>query len=107
MPPPNRILRGVKNIRTHSGTSDGVMVPYKAYMVITTLEMEKFRRETERTNLLARLASINARLRFIESEKATLLRRLGARAAQPRTEGPMPKRRASLLQTRDGFKMKY
>ncbi len=55
MPAPKRIIRGVKDIRTRSGTPDQVIVPYKAYMAITALEMEKFRRETERDNLIAPL----------------------------------------------------
>ncbi len=50
-------------------------------MAITALEMEKFRRETERDNLLLRLNNIHARLQTVESEKAALLRRLGRPAA--------------------------
>ena len=81
MPPPKRIIRGVKDIRTRSGTPDQVIVPYKAYMAITALEMEKFRRETERDNLTLRLNNVNARLQTVESEKAALLQRLGKEAA--------------------------
>ena len=80
MPPPKRIIRGVKDIRTRSGTPDQVIVPYKAYMAITALEMEKFRRETERENLTLRLDNVNARLETVESEKEVLLRRLGKEA---------------------------
>jgi hypothetical protein len=76
MPPPNRVIRGVTDIRTHSGTPDQVIVPYKAYMAITALEMEKFRRETERHNLTTRLNSVSAHLRRIDTEKAALLARL-------------------------------
>ena len=59
MSAPKRIIRGVKDIRTRSGTPDQVIVPYKAYMAITALEMEKFRRETERDNLILRLNNVN------------------------------------------------
>ena len=76
MPPPNRAIRGVTDIRTHSGTPDQVIVPYKAYMAITALEMEKFRRETERHNLTTRLNSVSAHLRRIDTEKTALLARL-------------------------------
>lgn len=76
MPPPARIRRGVKDIRTRSGTPDQNIVPYKAYMVITALEMEKFRRGTERQNLIARLKNVSARLRTIDTEKTALLGRL-------------------------------
>ncbi len=77
MPPLKRIIRGVKDIRTRSGTPDQVLVPYKAYMAITALEMEKFRRETERDNLTVRLNNVNTRLQTVDSEKAALLQRLG------------------------------
>jgi hypothetical protein len=52
-------------------------VPYKAYMVITALEMEKYRRRTERQNLIVRLKNVSERLRAIDTEKAALLDRLG------------------------------
>ncbi len=76
MPPPNRVIRGVTDLRTHARTPDQVLVPYKAYMAITALEMETFRRETERRNLITRLQSVTARLRRIDAEKAALLARL-------------------------------
>ena len=76
MPPPNRTIRGVTDLRTHSGTPDQVIVPYKAYMAITALEMEKFRRETERHNLITRLNSVSAHLQRIDTEKTALLDRL-------------------------------
>ena len=77
MRPPNRIIRGLKDIRTRSGTPDQVLVPHKAYLAISVLEMEKFRRETERDNLMVRSNNVNTRLEAIESEKAALLQRLG------------------------------
>ena len=77
MPPPKRIIRSVKDIRTRSGAPDQVLVPYKAYMAITALEMEKFRRETERDTLMMRLNNVHARLQKVEIEKASLLQRLG------------------------------
>jgi hypothetical protein len=111
MPSAKRIIRGVKHIRTRSGAPDQVVIPYKAYMAITALEMEKFRRETERDNLVLRLSNLNARLQTVESEKAALLRRLGNKA------GGRPARRpiASSRPVRDwpapgqpvGFKFQY
>lgn len=99
MSAPKRIIRGVKDIRTRSGTPDQVIVPYKAYMAITALEMEKFRRETERDNLILRLNNVNDRLQTVESEKAALLQRLGKetgggpcrraiKSSRPMTERP-------------------
>lgn len=81
MRPPNQKIRGMKDIRSRSGSPDQVIIPYKAYMAITALEMEKSRSQTERASLMVRLNSINARLRTVEEEKAALLERLGKEAA--------------------------
>ena len=76
MPPPSRTLRGVKDIRTRSGAPDQTIVPYRAYMAITALEMERTRRQTERQGLVSRLKSVTVRMRNIDREKAVLLERL-------------------------------
>ena len=80
MPLPNKIVSSLSSIRTHSGTPDGSLLPYKAYMVVTTLEMERFRREAERAKLLTRFEFIKSRLQYIETEKAEILRRLAHRS---------------------------
>ena len=111
MPPPKRIIRGVKDIRTRSGTPDQVIVPYKAYMAITALEMEKFRRETERDNLILRLNNVNDRLQTVESEKAALLQRLSKETAgRPcrraiKSSRPLAERPGA--GTAGGFKFQY
>ncbi len=107
MPPPPRTLRGLKDIRTRSGTPDQTVVPHKAYMVITALEMEKFRRETERQSLITRLKNVSARLRSIDTEKAALLDRLSKLPTRPGGA-----RRASGVEApgsrpADGFKFQY
>ena len=111
MPPPKRIIRGVKDIRTRSGTPDQVIVPYKAYMAITALEMEKFRRETERENLTLRLNNVNARLETVESEKAALLQRLGREAGGRPARRPIQSSRPAgdcpAAGQAGGFKFKY
>jgi hypothetical protein len=111
MPPPKRIIRGVKDIRTRSGTPDQVVVPYKAYMAITALEMEKFRRETERDNLMLRLNNVNARLQTVDSEKTALLERLGKEANGRHVRRPVkssrPARDCTGARDADGFKFKY
>ena len=111
MPAPKRIIRGIKDIRTCSGSPDQLIVPYKAYMAITALEMEKFRRETERGSLLLRLNHVNTRLQTVESEKTALLKRLDKEA--PRQPGRRPIK--SSRPTRDcpaagqpgGFQFRY
>jgi hypothetical protein len=107
MPLPNKTLRSLSSIRTRSGTPDGTILPYKAYMVITTLEMEKFRREAEQAKLLTRFEFIKSRLQFIASEKAEILRRLD-RGQSPEPIGkPSLKRSAPPVPTRSRFTMKY
>jgi len=112
MPPPQRIIRGVKDIRTRSGTPDQVIVPYKAYMAITALEMEKFRRETERDNLMLRLNNVKARLRTVDLEKAALLQRLGKEGTRRPRRRPIKSSRPTIRgcpETGDagGFKYQY
>lgn len=68
-----RILRGLQDIRTLSGSVDRTIVPYKEYMKISCLEMEKFRRGKERESAMQRVRNIDIRLREIETEKAALL----------------------------------
>jgi hypothetical protein len=107
MTPPLTIIRSLKDIRSRSATPDQVIVPYKAYMVITALEMEKFRRQTERQNLVTRLKNICARLRLIETEKVALLDRLG-KLPGPRS-GARQAAGARALGQRPigGFRLKY
>jgi len=107
MPVVKKIIRGLQNIRTRSGTPDQVIIPYQVYTRITYLEMEKFRRETERANLVVRLKNVEERLQSIESEKAVLLRRVGKPtpkrpgALAGRIAHPSPPSRAA------GFKFRY
>lgn len=72
-----RPLKGVKDLRTHSGKVTAKFAPYLMYMQITCLEMEKARRSKERASAVARVAAIDARFRDIETEKSELLRGLG------------------------------
>lgn len=69
---PKKNLKGVQDIRTMAGKVEAA-VPYKAYMKLSALEMEKFRRGKERESALHRVSNIDARFKEIESEKAELL----------------------------------
>jgi hypothetical protein len=71
-----KIIRGVQDIRTLSGKIDKASIPYKEYMKISCLEMEKFRRGKERESAMHRVNTIDVRLRDIEVEKAALLQSL-------------------------------
>jgi hypothetical protein len=80
-------------------------------MVVTALEMEKFRRETERKNLMVRLESINDRLRAIEVEKTALIRRLGKGSAGKSVKGSikssLPAKESTPNGRVGGFKYQY
>lgn len=76
MPITRRVLRGVQNIRTMSGRVDDRAIPYKAYMKLSVLEMEKYRRGKEKTTALERVQTIDERFRDIESEQQEITRSL-------------------------------
>jgi hypothetical protein len=71
-----RILRGLQDIRTLSGRVDRTIVPYKEYMKISCLEMERSRRRKERKSAMQRVKNIDIRIREIEAEKTALLQAL-------------------------------
>lgn len=104
------MIRSVKDIRTHFGSPDQTTVPYKAYMVITALEMEQFRREKERDNIRLRLANIESRLEAIKVEKTNILERINrtTEIAGRKTPGRIPD---APISTRSagtgGFKFQY
>jgi hypothetical protein len=106
---PKRTIRGVQNIRTLAGKVDIFAEPYRAYMQITTLEMEKARRGKERESATRRVREIDARFQEIEKEKASLLKGLarkeGARR-KPSSNGEMSQD-APCRQAAGGFKITY
>ena len=77
MPVAKKIIRGSQDIKTISGRAEEGSGPYKAYMKLSVLEMEKLRRGKEKTNSLARVANIDARFADIEKERMALLQMLG------------------------------
>jgi hypothetical protein len=74
-----RTIRGLQDIRTIAGKPDIVNEPYRAYMRITVLEMEKARKDKERESALHRVQNIEERFKEIEAEKDSLLDALGHR----------------------------
>ena len=71
-----RNIRGLQDIPTLSGRVDQTALPYKAYMKVACLEMEKVRRGKERESASFRVKNIDARFKEIEDEKAALLQAL-------------------------------
>jgi hypothetical protein len=71
---PKKSIRGLQNIRSRSGMADQVSEPYRAYLRIGSLEMEKARRSKERESAMLRVNGIDERFRQIDAEKAELLK---------------------------------
>ncbi len=98
-----RNIRGVQDIRTRTGRGPGHFVAHEAYMRITSLEMEKARRERERASAMARVRNIDARFTEMEAEKAALLAALGERTTDGLPSGQTPQPNAK----DDGFTIRY
>jgi hypothetical protein len=79
---PRKIIRGLEDIRTVSRPVDDRNVPHRAYMKLSVLEMEKFRRGKERQNALAKVSQIDQRFRDIEVEKRGIMAALSGQAVQ-------------------------
>ena len=89
MPVTKRVVRGLQNMKTLSGRKDDAAAPYKDYMRISILEMEKYRKNKEKESAQERLRAIAERFQEIEIEKQKMLRSLETRAAaMPRSQGP-------------------
>jgi len=100
-----RNIRGLQDIPTLSGRVDQTSLPYKAYMKIACLEMEKARRGKERESASFRVKNIDARVEEIEDEKAAILqaqaeldkrRPTDARDSGPKPEPPPPRSASGL-----------
>ena len=101
---PKRTIRGLQDIRTIAGKPDINNEPYRAYMRIAGIEMEKARRSKERESALNRVRNIEARFKEIEVEKGTLLKALGGRRSGP-TLGVSGE--GTTVPCKAGFKFRY
>ncbi len=104
---PTRPKRGLQDIHTHAGRVRQAAIPYKAFMRLSCLEMEKFRREKERESAMVRVRNIDRRFREIDEEKADILKAMGiassdnpdaVRTANPKVRSP---------QNTGAFRLKY
>ena len=98
--------RGVNNIQTLSGRVDQLSLPYRAYMRITCLEMEKARRQSERRSANTRVAMIDARLKQIEAEKAKLIEAI-EHPVQARGDSLPKLKLQSPVKRSNGFRIRY
>lgn len=100
--------KGLTNIRTLSGRVDQVSLPYRSYMQITCLEMEKARRDMERKSASRRISLIDARMDEIEKAKQDLLQAVAA-SGQGMRPGSLPglDLKPTLRRSAGGFKIRY
>lgn len=106
-PMTKRIMKGVQDIRTLSGRVDEGTIPYKLYMKLSMLEMEKFRRGKEKTSALERVRKIDQRFQDIEAARQEAIRTLEAQGILhrrlPAVDGPT----AAPRTTTGPFKIRY
>lgn len=107
MPVTKRIFRGIQDIKTISGRADKGALPYKAFMRLSVLEMEKFRRGKEKCSALGRVENIDARFRDIEKERAEIMQTLEDRGfgKNPATGRGRPS--AAPRSSRGAFSIRY
>ncbi len=105
----SRTIKGLQDIASHSGRAREGAIPHKAYMRLSCLEMEKFRRARERESAMVRVGNIDARFKQIDVEEAMILRAMKeqdgtAPAGSPGGDSgydPVRKKHTG------GFKLKY
>ena len=102
-----KILRSLPDIRTLSGKVDKGSNPYMAYMKVSCLEMEKFRRGKEKESAQQRVRNIEARFREIEAEKAEILAALGEQKGDPPARKRNPEPNSGPCRNRGAFKVRY
>ena len=100
-------IRGLRDIRTISGRVDQLSVPYKSYMQVACLEMEKFRRNIERNSAHKRIAAIDARLAEIGLQKAVLLNGADRTAEDLRSSDLESTSRVGSSKVGSGFRLSY
>ncbi|MFA5179684.1 MAG: hypothetical protein WC405_00060 [Syntrophales bacterium] len=83
-----RVMRGVQDIKTLSGRADDGTIPYKAYMKLSILEMEKFRRGKEKQSALERVQKIDQRFQDIEAARQEIFSALEAKGIPRPVSGP-------------------
>ena len=104
----SRTIRGLQDIQTHSGKVREAVVPHKAYMKLSCLEMEKFRRTQERESAMSRVRNIDARFLAIEAEKAVIENALNEQMARDPGRTQSTERPGDCSpRAKSGFRLKY
>jgi hypothetical protein len=96
----------VQNIRTVAGRVDQTFKPYKAFLRISCMEMEKARMIKEKEGLVRRILSIDTRIEAMETEKNALLDSIGRPGEKGRPSGEV-KNGEPVSGHPAGFRLKY
>lgn len=102
-----RSVKGLQNIKTISGRMNILASAYKAYMKISILEMEKFRRNKERISALEKLEAIDKRFEEIDEEKQKTLAYLEEQNVQQYYQNSPGAKTQTAHAGIDSFKIKY
>lgn len=102
-----KIMRGLQDIRTLSGRVDDRSIPFKAYMKLSVLEMEKYRRGKEKQSALERVRNIDQRFRDIEAEKQEIINSLAAQSLPGNTSAMKHGSAAAPRASTGPFKVRY
>jgi hypothetical protein len=73
---PRKNLRSMHDLQTMAGKCDKTSLPYRTFLRLGCLEMEKYRRGQERQSAMFRMMHIDKRFQEIELEKSALLQNL-------------------------------
>ncbi len=99
--------KGLTNIRTLSGRVDQVSLPYRSFMQITCLEMERARRSMERKSASQRVALIDARIQEIDKAKQELLQVVATSGQGKAVRLPGLELKPEPRRSTGGFKIRY
>ena len=99
--------KGLNQLRTLSGRVDQLSLPYRSYMQITCLEMERARRNMERKSASQRVALIDARIQEIEKSKQDLLQAVASPDVGIRTRLSGLELKPTPRCSTGGFKIRY
>jgi len=102
-----KIIRGLQDLRTISGSVDDRSVPFRAYMKLSVLEMEKFRRGKERQSALAKVRDIDERFEDIEAEKREILASMEVHGGQHGRPHELAEVTAAAPEAAGSFQFKY
>ena len=102
-----KIIRGIQDIRTISGRIDDRSVPHRAYMKLSVLEMEKFRRGKEKQSALDKVCEIDARFKDIEAEKRGILADLAGHGGLAKHPDEPEEQAVPPSDTAASFKIRY